>query len=325
MKKKIILPLILIISFLFFLPVRTNAATQIVSAGITNANGSRLNVRSSASTSSTVLKQIQDYSYVSIVRSTGNWYYAEYAENSFGYVHKDYISIKSTNSMQVNTGGANLNVRTGPSTSYSIFEKIVDKDYVIVLSSANGWARILFEGNKIGYVSTAYLSSVGSSSLAYPSKSLNVTSYKQYDSRWAYATIGNSGQTFKSIGCLTTGMAMVESYRRGAIITPLYMESISSYTQGGSMYWPARYSFVTSGSSYMSTAYSLLKQGKPVLIGAKNASGGQHWVVIYGYKGSSTLSSSGFLIHDPGSSSRTTLNQFFSSYPNFYKLAYYTY
>lgn len=322
-KKSFILSLILLIGFLFLLGGDVWASSYVY-AGKADTDGANLNVRASSSVSSGILGKISDNSYFSIISSNGSWYYVEYKENKYGYVHKDYVEIVSTNTKRVNTDGANLNARTGPSTSYLAFEKISDDDYVVVLSTANGWSRVLFEGNKIGYVSNNYLSgSSTNSSYKYPSKSLNVINYKQFDSRWAYETIGSSGKTFKQIGCLTTAMAIVESYRRGTTITPLAMESQLSYTSDGSMYWPSRYSFHTTKSSYLSKMYTLLSSGKPVIIGAKNSNGTQHWVVVYGYNGSNTLSASNFLIRDPGSSSRSTLQQFLNSYPNFYKLAYY--
>ncbi|MBE6137469.1 MAG: hypothetical protein E7176_03640 [Erysipelotrichaceae bacterium] len=319
-KKSLILSFILIIGFIFLLGGNVFASSTI-QAGKADTNGSNLNIRASSSVSSGILGKISDNSYFSIISSNGSWYYVEYKENKFGYVHKDYVEIVSTNAKKVDTQGANLNARTGPSTSYLVFDKIADNDYVVVLSTANGWSRVLFEGNKIGYVSSSYLSGA---SQKYPQISLNVQSYKQFDSRWANETIGSSGQTFKQIGCLTTGMAMVESYRRGATITPLYMETLLSYTSSGSMYWPSRYSFYSS-SGYLSQIYSLLKSGKPVLVGLKKASGSQHWVVVYGYKGSDTLSLSNFLIRDPGSSYRSTLQEVMNTYPTFYKLAYYNY
>jgi hypothetical protein len=66
-----------------------------------------------------------------------------------------------------------------------------------------------------------------------------------------------------------------------------------------------------------------LKQGKPVLLGAKNVYGSQHWVVITGFAGGS-LTAANFTIHDPGSNSRTSLQQFLNVYPNFYKYFYYS-
>ena len=64
-------------------------------------------------------------------------------------------------------------------------------------------------------------------------------------------------------------------------------------------------------------------KGKPVIVGAKKSNGGQHYVVVTGVKATNTLTTSSFYINDPGSSTRTTLNQFFSAYPYFYKMLHY--
>ena len=115
---------------------------------------------------------------------------------------------------------------------------------------------------------------------------------------------------------------MLESYRLGYSITPDVLSKKVSYTSGGLLYWPSNY-IQSTNSNYLSTIYNLLKSGKPVTIGAKTSSGGQHWVVVTGYKGGNTLTASKFTINDPGSSTRDTLDDFFNSYPIFYKIAYY--
>lgn len=316
---KKLLGFIAIFIFIFsFSIIDTKASSQSLQAGIVSTSGGNLNVRSKASTSSSVVSSLSNYSYVTINSSSGSFYYVEYKDGQYGYVSKNYISIKSTDSRMVSTGGSSLNVRTGGGTNYNVFESIKNNDHVVVISSYNGWSRVLFEGNKIGYVSNTYLST----SNTYSKISLNVTSYKQYDSRWAYNTIGQSGETFKKIGCLVTAMAMTESYRTSSTITPLYFESISKFTSGGALYWPSNYSFITSQNGYLEKIYDLLKQGKPVIIGCKNSSS-SHFVTVTGYTGGSTLKASGFSINDPGSSTRTNLSQFLSSYPTFYKIAYY--
>ncbi len=318
MKKRIFAFILFIGMFLIF-KINTSAQTKIESAGIVTADGYNLNVRQSASISSPILGKAKDGSYLTILNKQGDWYYTEYKENAYGYVHQDYVHIVSSDIYQVSTSGSNLNVRSGASTSYSIIEKIADADYVVVLSKQNGWAKVLFEGNKIGYVSLTYLSPI----TTYNKIVYDVVDFKQYDSRWKNIYIAESGKTIQQIGCLTTSMAMVESYRRGYIITPDYMESISSYTSDGSMYWPYRYHFYTD-FDYLNKAYQILQEGKPLLIGSKTIYGGQHWVVIYGYKGGNTLSEDKFLIHDPASTN-TDLENYFDLYPYFYKLAYYIY
>ena len=67
----------------------------------------------------------------------------------------------------------------------------------------------------------------------------------------------------------------------------------------------------------------MLKEGKPVIMGAKTYSGNQNWVVVTGFTGGDSLSAANFKINDPGTASRTNLSQFLSAYPVFYKLVYY--
>ena len=96
-----------------------------------------------------------------------------------------------------------------------------------------------------------------------------------------------------------------------------------SYSAGGALYWPSNYVADTNANGYLGKLYALLKQGKPGFIGAKTASGGQHWVVVTGYQGGNTLSASQFLVNDPGSNTVTNLQQFLNKYPNFYKIMSY--
>lgn len=296
---------------------QAEAATSTSKAGIVDAEGSNLNVRASNTTASQIIGKIKDNSYLTILSQHGNFYYVEYLENTYGYVHMDYVNIVSSTVKKVNTGGANLNVRYGPSTSYTQFEKVKDKDYVIILSNSGTFSRVLFEGNKVGYVSNDYLTG----GYTYSAVSLSVPSYKQYDSRWANLTIGSSGKTIREIGCLTTCIAMSESYRTGTTKTPATIRNNSSYTADGSLYWPSNYTTSTA-SNYLSTIYTKLKNNQPVLIGLKTANGGQHWVLVVGFTGGNTLSASGFIVNDPAST-KTKLSDVMTNYPIFYKLAYY--
>ncbi|MDE6407590.1 MAG: SH3 domain-containing protein [Anaeroplasmataceae bacterium] len=297
---------------------KANAATATSKAGVVETNGTNLNVRASNSTSSSIIGKVKDKSYLTILNEKGNFYYVEYLENTYGYVHKDYVNILSSNVKRVDTGdGSNLNVRTGPSTSYEQFEKVKHKDYVIVLANSGAFSKVLFEGNKVGYVSNSYLVS----NTIYNAISLSVVSYKQYDSRWASLTLGSRGQTIREIGCLTTCMAMSESYRTGLEKTPATIRNSSSYTADGSLYWPSNYTTSTA-SDYLSTIYTKLKNNQPVLIGLKTANGGQHWVLVIGFTGANSLSASSFIVNDPAST-KTKLSEVMANYPYFYKIAYY--
>lgn len=295
--------------------VPVQAASLDSKAGIVSVSSGSLNVRSSGSTGSAVISSLSKGSYVTLISKSGSWWKVEYAKGRFGYCHGDYITSTSSTARSVSLNSGTLNVRSGPGTGYTKTGSLSRGEVALVLSSSGGWSRILYHGTKTGYVSSAYLS--GSAS-GYEPVALNVPSFKQTDSRWANVKIGSSGKTIAQIGCATTAIAMIESYRTGQTIYPNAMAKRLRYTASGSVYWPSDYTGVTSSSGYLSKLHAQLKQGKPVLFGAKNSYGGQHWVVVTGFTGGS-LSASAFTIQDPGSNSRTTLQQFLSAYPTFYK------
>ena len=317
----IILTLIITLSVIV-MPIKSYGATLTSQAGAVSVSSGVLNVRKSASTSSTVVTTLSRNSYVTLISQSGNWYYVEYADGKYGYCHKDYIKLDSGKTATVKTNSTSLNVRSGAGTGYAINDLIPKGEIVIILSTTNGWSKILYNGNKTGFVSSQYLST-SIISTNYSKISLSVPSFKQTDSRWANVKIGTSGKTIAQIGCVTTAIAMMESYRTGTTIYPDTMSKKLSYSSSGNVYWPSNYIAVTSSNGYLSKIYEKLKEGKPVLFGAKKSSGTQHWVVITGYSGGDTLTASGFIINDPGSSRRTNLQHLLNEYPTFYKYFYY--
>lgn len=322
MKRIIFLALTAVLTLtLLAAPTRTQAAAADSQAGVVAAAGG-LNVRSGTSTGTRILTALTNGSYITLLSKSGLWWYVEYGNGQYGYCHGDYIRTVSSDTAVVNTRVDSLNVRSGPSTSYSRIGALPKGRTVIVLSSSNGWSKILYNGTKTGYVSAQYLAGTVSAPSGYEAVQLNVPDFKQADSRWAWVQIGNSGQNMAKIGCATTGIAMMESYRTGTTIYPDAMAKKLSYTSSGSVYWPSYYVSVTAASGYLSNVYNLLQQGKPVLIGARNYAGTQHWVVITGFSGGS-LTASNFTINDPATSARTTLQQFLNSYPTLYKYFYY--
>ena len=308
----ILLAVILAVS----IPMTARAANPVQAGAVTVSYGT-LNVRSSASTASSVVASLPKGGYVTLLERSGAWWRVQVGDGRYGYCHADYITPIASTAATVAVGWGTLNVRSGAGTHYARVASLNKGEAVAVLSTSDGWSRILYHGTKVGYVSAAYLSGTA----AAPSGiSLSVPSFKQTDSRWSGVTIGSSGKTIGQIGCTTTGIAMMESYRSGTVITPDVMSRRLRYTASGNVYWPSDYR-VTSTYN-LSQILSALQAGKPVLIGARNAYGSQHWVVITGYNGAG-LSAVNFQINDPGSNSRTNLQQFFNSYPSFYK--YFTY
>ncbi len=309
--------LLLLVVSLISLSPKAEAATLSSKAGAVTTASGKLNVRSQASSSASVVASLKKGSYITLISKSGSWWKVEYADGKYGYCHADYITIVQGSPVTVTTQSGGLNVRSGPGTSYGKTATLYRGQTVIFLSASNGWSRVLYHGTKTGYVSAQYLSNY------YSAVSLSVPSFKQTDSRWKDIPIGTSGKTFAQIGCATTAVAMMESYRTGTTIYPNIMAEKLTYTSSGNLYWPSHYTVVTNSSGYLSAIYSKLKQGRPVLLGMLNTYGSQHWVVITGYTGGTSLTASGFTIHDPGTYSRTNLQQFLNAYPTFYKYFYY--
>lgn len=306
MKKLII---IVLICTLLCAPLQARAAEDPGVGVVTTASGP-LNVRSGPSTASAVVGSLQKGSYVMLLGKSGGWYQVQYGKNAVGYASASYVVAVDGKSSTVTA--AALNVRKGAGTNYGVQDYLYSGDRVVVLSSANGWSKVVYHGTKTGYVSEKYLSRSG--------VFLSVPKYLQHDSRWANVTLGTSGKTMAKIGCATTAIAMLESYRTGVSIYPNTVAKKLKYTSGGSVYWPTDYKVTTTYS--LSAIRNLLESGKPVLFGAKNTYGTQHWVVITGYTGSGTAAGD-FTINDPGTSSRTNLGQFLAAYPTFYKYFHY--
>lgn len=309
--------LFLLLLLIFCMAPKAEAATMSSKAGAVTTDSGKLNVRSSASSGASVVMSLNKGSYVTLISKTGDWWKVEYAKGKYGFCHADYITIVQGTPVTVTTQSGSLNVRKGAGTSYAKVAALSKGETVLFLTASNGWSRVVYHGTKTGYVSSQYLSNY------YGAVSLKVPSFKQTDSRWAEKTVGASGKTFAKIGCATTAVAMMESHRLGYTIYPDAMSLTLEYTPSGDLYWPSHYKTVTSSSGYLNAIYNKLKQGVPVLLGARNSYGSQHWVVITGYTGGASLTASGFTIHDPGTYSRTNLQQFLNVYPTFYKYFYY--
>ena len=96
MKKlfSIILTLIITLSMLV-IPIQSYGATLTSQAGVVSVSSGGLNIRKTASTGSSVLTTLPKGSYVTLISTSGNWYYVEYADGKYGYCHKSYIKPDS--------------------------------------------------------------------------------------------------------------------------------------------------------------------------------------------------------------------------------------
>ena len=134
--------------------------TNIDSNSDTNENkkvvtANSLNMRSGASTSYRVITKLSKGTVVEVISESNGW--SKIKNNGrLGYVSSEYLtSIEDntttkpeqkpeTSPVQTTTKIVNttsLNVRSGPSTSYSILGKLKKNEKVEVISESNGWSR----------------------------------------------------------------------------------------------------------------------------------------------------------------------------------------
>lgn len=117
--------------------------------------------------------------------------------NIRGLVPNNMKVIEYKNSTQnvakykISTNGGNLNVRSGPSTNYSVIGKIGNNSVVVGYEETNGWRRIEYNSG-VGYVSSQYL--INTTSLQTGNvKRVNVKSNAGYYYPLGYnATFGNA-------------------------------------------------------------------------------------------------------------------------------------
>ena len=302
-----------------FIPIEALGATQPAAGTVTTSSG-RLYVRSSPA--GNIVSGLAKGSDVMLHGEENGWYKVEYEPGRYGYCSKSYIApIESSVYKTVKTTSGRLYVRK--SAGGEIINSLESGSKVAVISASNGWSKVVFNGNSTGYVSSNYLTPAEQQT-KYREIKLNVPDFKQTDNRWANHKIGSTNYTMGLIGCTTTAVAMAESFRTGKTIYPHKMEEKLSYSSGGSLYWPSNYASTTDFSNYLSLIYSKLKEGRPVIVGAKKANGSQHWVIVTGVKATDILRPTDFIINDPGTSSRTNLGHFFSTYHYLHKIVWYT-
>ena len=136
--------------------------------GIVKVN-SALNMRSGPGSNYGVIGTLRNNDKVEIIKEVDGWYEIRF-NGKVGYVSKSYITIVNE---EANNGtesvikegtvygvSTNLNVRTGPGTSYQVVGYLLSGDKVKILGEENGWYKIQFNastGTKNGYVSKDYI------------------------------------------------------------------------------------------------------------------------------------------------------------------------
>ncbi|MEW4263910.1 N-acetylmuramoyl-L-alanine amidase [Priestia megaterium] len=141
-------------------------------------NASSLNVRSSASTSASVVTNLPRNSKVMVVKESGSWSQIKTASGQTGWVASQYLKADSGQSSQPAqsiqiTKASNL--RSQPSLSAEIIRVAKAGERFKKVGEANDWVQIQYSGSQTAWVSkglTAAAGSTTSASLPSPSAAL---------------------------------------------------------------------------------------------------------------------------------------------------------
>ena len=142
----------------------TSMAVLQLFAGTINAQSNQgivtatsLNVRSGPATSYTTKFIVNKGDNVTVEDSADGWYKITTKDGKNGWASSKYIQTSQNTTTTKVVSISSLNMRSGPSTSYSIIEVLTKDTQVEVISVEDGWAKIKYN-SKTGYVSNQYLS-----------------------------------------------------------------------------------------------------------------------------------------------------------------------
>ena len=138
-------------------------------------NAKQVNFRTGPSTSTVSMGKLDRPERLGIYEKTGSWYRVRLlSEGKDGYVYAKYVTLTGSGSSgtgeqmgsaTINASG--VNIRTGPSTSYTSLGKLAKRTGLTVLGSAGSWYRVRVNATGLeGFVFGKYvtLESSGSGS-----------------------------------------------------------------------------------------------------------------------------------------------------------------
>ncbi len=118
-----------------------------------------VNVRSGPGTNYSKVGELKKGDTVSKVGVTGGWTIINWGSKGTAYVSSSYLTTSGSGSTTTGTTmvtTANVNVRTGPGTSYSLLGYLTKGTKVTKTGVSGNWTIINYNG-KVAYVSSAYL------------------------------------------------------------------------------------------------------------------------------------------------------------------------
>ena len=189
----------------------SNTVTSTTGTAGTVKCSSSVNLRSAASTSSSILAELKNGTKITVVSTANGWCKVTYSGKT-GYIKQDYVSTTGSasnttnNNTSASTGTAatvkcssTVNFRSAASTSSTILGELkngtavtINSTAVTVLSTSNGWSKVSYAG-KTGYISADYLSTGSNGTAITPSNtaaSVSISAKRQSVLNYAAQFLG---------------------------------------------------------------------------------------------------------------------------------------
>lgn len=124
---------------------------------------STVNLRKSASTSSSIITTLDKGAKLTILKTSSSWSNVKTASGKTGWVLSKYVSTKGTATTQAaiskkaTVTSTTLNLRKSASTSSSVVYTLKKGQVLSILRASNGWYNVKASNGKIGWVNSKYV------------------------------------------------------------------------------------------------------------------------------------------------------------------------
>ena len=122
--------------------------------------GGVVNIRSSASTSASIVGTGTKGTTYGVISQENGWAKIETADGTIGYMNLGYFSVSQSEKIKVTITGSVVNVRSGAGTNHDVIGAAYKGQTFPVLGKENGWYKISFNSAS-GFVSGDYVTLEG--------------------------------------------------------------------------------------------------------------------------------------------------------------------
>ena len=156
-RKRIVSFILVMVLLVSSIPMNVFAAGNTM-YGIGFITGSKVRLRSEASTDSKIVDNAAKGEVVVVVSKHDDWYKVIY-DLQEGYMHSDYVDASTAENAELGYGkvtASSVNIRSGAGTSYGKVNQAKKGEKAYIVGINNGWYKVIFE-NTVGYIRSDYV------------------------------------------------------------------------------------------------------------------------------------------------------------------------